>query len=285
MERNCLMPILSPSDHAFFAENGYVVVPNAVPQENLDAVIDAIWWFLGMDPDDPEDWYREPHRTSGMVEIYQHQALWNNRQYPRVYEAFTEIRGTEKLWVTIDRACMKPPQHPDHPEYDHKGFIHWDADVTKWPVPFGVQGVLYLTDTTADQGGFQCIPGGHIGVEEWVQSLPPDVDPRRPDVTGKNVTPIPGKAGDLLIWNNLLPHGNGHNVSNRPRLAQYISMHPTRETNEEYRQERISQWREHRPPGTKVFPGDPRGWEEQHETTAELTPLGRKLLGLDRGDA
>jgi hypothetical protein len=278
------MPILSPADHAFFAENGYVVVPNAVPQENLDAVIDAIWWFLGMDPNDPEDWYREPHRTGGMVEIYQHQALWNNRQYPRVYEAFTEIRNTEKLWVTIDRACMKPPQHPDHPEYDHKGFIHWDADVTKWPVRFGVQGVLYLTDTTADQGGFQCIPGGHIGVEEWVKSLPPDQDPRRPDVTGKNVTPIPGKAGDLLIWNNLLPHGNGHNISNRPRFAQFISMVPAREEDEEYRQDRISQWREHRPPGTKVFPGDARGWEEQHETTAELTPLGRKLLGLDRWD-
>jgi ectoine hydroxylase-related dioxygenase (phytanoyl-CoA dioxygenase family) len=121
-------------------------------------------------------------------------------------------------------------------------------------------------------------------VEEWVDSLPPDCDPRRPDVTGKNVTPIPGKAGDLLIWHSLLPHGNGHNVSNRPRFAQFISMVPAREENEEYRQERISQWREHRPPGNKVFPGDPRGWEEQYLQPAELTPLGRKLLGLDRWD-
>jgi hypothetical protein len=284
-KQSASMPILSPADHASFEENGYVVVSNAVPQENLDAAIAAVWEILGMDPNDPEDWYREPLRHSGMVEIYQHQALWNNRQHPRLYQIFTEILGTEKLWVSIDRACMKPPSHPNHPEYDHKGFIHWDADVTKLPIPFGVQGVLYLADTTADQGGFQCIPGGHKGVEEWVASLPPDVDPRRPPLDGKTVTPIPGKAGDLLIWNRLLPHGNGHNVSKRPRLAQYISMFPARETNEEYRQERIRQWREHCPPRNKTFPGDPRGWEEQHETAAELTPLGRKLLGLDPWEA
>jgi hypothetical protein len=276
------MAILSAADHAFFEENGYVVIPNAVPRENLEAAIDAIWEILGMDRNDPGDWYREPLRTSGMVEIYQHQALWDNRQYPRVHEIFTEILGTERLWVSIDRACMKPPRHPDHPEYDHKGFIHWDVDVTKLPVPFGVQGVLYLADTAEDQGGFQCVPGGHRGVEEWVRSLPPDQDPRRPDLTGRTVQPIPGKAGDLLIWNRLLPHGNGHNVSDRPRLAQYISMYPAREEDEERRQERISQWHEHRPPRNKTFPGDPRYWEEQNETTAELTPLGRKLLGLDR---
>jgi len=27
-------------------ENGYVIIPDAVPQENLDEVIDAIWEFL-----------------------------------------------------------------------------------------------------------------------------------------------------------------------------------------------------------------------------------------------
>jgi hypothetical protein len=281
------MPILSPADHAFFQENGYVVVPNTVPQENLDAVIDAVWEFLGMDPNDPEDWYREPHRPGGMVEIYQHQALWNNRQHPRVYQVFTEILGAERLWVTVDRACMKPPQHPAHPEYDHKGFIHWDVDTSKLPVPFGVQGVLYLTDTAVDQGGFQCVPGMHRGLEEWVKTLPPDRDPRRPDLTGRTVQPIPGKAGDLLIWNNLLPHGNGHNVSKRPRLAQFISMHRAREEDEERRQHRIHCWQNRLPPtlGKPPFPGDRRRIEEQFGKTAELTPLGRKLLGLDRWDS
>src|SRR5438067_4641792 len=111
-------PVLTPADHAFFAENGYVIVHDAVPPENRQAVIDLIWELLEMDPDHPEDWYRAPHRTSGMVEVYQHQALWDNRQYPRIYQAFREIRGSGRLWVSMDRACMKPPHHPDHPEYN-----------------------------------------------------------------------------------------------------------------------------------------------------------------------
>lgn len=278
------MAILTPDDHTFFAENGYVIVPDAAPPENLRAVVDAVWEFLGMDPNDPEDWYREPHRTSGMVELYQHPALWNNRQYPRIYQAFVEILGTHRLWVSMDRACMKPPRHPDHPEYDHRGFIHWDADTSRLPIPFGVQGVLALTNTAADQGGFQCVPGMHRNLEEWIATQPADRNPRVPDLTGRTVQAIPMRAGDLLIWDRLLPHGNGHNVSNRPRLAQYITMYRAREEDREARDRRIRLWRERLCPGGPPFPGDPRRLEELHGTTAELSPLGRKLLGLDLWD-
>lgn len=281
------MSILSQEDHAFFAENGYVIVPNAVPQENLEAAVDAIWAFLGMDRNDPTDWYREPLRPNGMVEMYQHPALWNNRQYPRVYEAFAEILGTPRLWVSIDRACMKPPRHPDHPEYDFKGFIHWDADTSKLPLPFSVQGVLALTDTGVEQGGFQCVPALFRELDSWRQTQPPDRNPTMPDLTGFEIEPVPCKAGDLIIWNRLLAHGNGHNVSAKPRLAQYISMFEADPQTAQAdgwggdRAARIRQWQERQPPQASWAPGDPRQWEQQHAQTAELTPLGRKLLGLD----
>lgn len=281
------MTILSPADHRFFDENGYVVVPNIVPQENLTAMVDTVFTFLGMDPNNPEDWYREPHRTGGMVEIYQHQALWDNRQHPRMHQVFSEIYGTEKLWVSEDRAGFKPPQHPAHPEYDHKGFIHWDIDTTKLPQPFRVQGVLSLTDTTAEMGGFRCAPGFHKDLEAWIAAQPADRNPHTPDLStlppGITVVPIETKAGDLVIWNTRLLHGNGHNVSNQPRLAQYITMFPADEDNEQARAERIERWEKRLPPPYKrAFPGDPRRVEELQGQTAVLTPLGRKLLGLDR---
>jgi ectoine hydroxylase-related dioxygenase (phytanoyl-CoA dioxygenase family) len=276
------MPLMTPEDHAFFRENGYLVVSNAVPLENCAAVVDTLWEYLGMDRNDPEDWYRPPLRPGGMVEIYQHQALWNNRQYPRVHQIFSELLGTERLWVSIDRANFKPPQHPDHPEYDHTGFIHWDTDSTKPPASRRVQGVLYLTDTTENQGGFQCVPELYRNFDTWQQTQPPDRNPRVPDLTGFSVTPVPGKAGDLLIWDVMLAHGNGHNVSDRPRFAQYFSMFPAREDNEELRAHRVRCWQNRLPPGPPTFPGDPREIEQKNGATAELTPLGRKLLGLDR---
>jgi len=281
------MSVLSLDDHAFFRRNGYVIVPDAAPRENLEAAIDAIWEFLGMDRNDPEDWYREPLRPNGMLEMYQHQALWDNRQSPRIHQAFSELLGTHRLWVSIDRACMKPPRHPAHPEYDHKGFIHWDMDTTKPPQRLGLQGVLCLADTDRDQGGFQCVPRLFREFKEWVKTQPADRNPSAPDLTGFDVEPIPAQAGDLIIWNRLLAHGNGHNVSDQPRLAQYIAMfeaEPETAGSEGWgggRETRIREWRERLSPDAAWAPGDPRGWEQKHGKTAELTPLGRKLLGLD----
>jgi len=275
------MTILTQQDHDFFADQGYVIARSVIPKEDCDAVIDALWDFLGLDRSNPDDWYRLPLKPGGMIEMYQHQSEWNNRQNSRLYEVFTEIRGTSKLCVSIDRVGMKLPYNPAHPDYDHHGFIHWDVDTANLPVPFGVQGVLCLTDTDSDMGGFQCIPGFHKNLEEWIATQPPDRNTRMPDMTGLKAVPIPALAGDLIIWNSRLAHGNGRNLSDRPRYSQYISMFPIERLTEEQREHRIRCWREHLPPGTQVFPGDPRKIEEQHFKTAELTPLGRKLLGLD----
>jgi hypothetical protein len=275
------MSVFTAEDHAFFQENGYVIVHNAVPPENLQATIALIWEFLGMDPATPEDWYRPPLSPGGMLEVYQHQALWNNRQAPRVHQAFAELLGTEKLWVSFDRVNMKPPRHPGHPQYDHQGFIHWDTDTRDLPKPLALQGVLALTDTSEDMGGFQGVPELFHGLEAWLQTQPADRNPRAPDLTGFFITPIPARAGNLIIWNTLFPHGNGHNISNWPRLAQYISMSPARPENEEVRRDRVRRWQDRLPPNAPWAPGDPRHWEQDQSKTAELSPLGRKLLGLD----
>lgn len=283
------MRVLSDQDFTFWEEYGYIIVPNAVPSENLQAVIDAIWEFQEMNPDDSASWYREPElqnemvelNKGGMVELYQHQVLWDNRQAPRIHGAFADIWGSEDLWVTIDRANLNIPVKPN---WDFKGFIHWDIDTGIKPLPFAVQGVLSLTDTTADQGGFQCVPGFPKQFEEWVKTQPEDRDTRKPDLSDLDIQHIETKAGDLLIWNSLLPHGTGRNESDRPRLAQYISMFPAKEDDEELREWRIRSWKERLKPEGFAYPGDPRDLERKHGKPAELSSLGRKLLGVDSWD-
>ena len=214
--------------------------------------------------------------------MYQHQAIWDNRQHPKVYQAFAEIWGEEKLWVSLDRANMKPPAREDKPDWNNRGMIHWDLDTSQQPIQFGVQGVLYLTDTAEDQGGFQCVPGFNNTFEEWVKTQPEDRNPHNPDLAGLDVKVIPGNAGDLLIWHRLLAHGNGHNTSDKPRLAQYITMSPAPADDESARQARVTSWQERRP--MPNWPGDPRAWEQEKQQTAELTSLGKKLLGVDPWD-
>ena len=277
------MAATSSTWRSLVEQNGYVVVPGVVPWQNLDAVIADIWQHTGARPGDRESWYRpgiiSPH---GMVEMYHYQSMWDNRQHPRVHEVFADILGTERLWVSLDRVNLKPPADPAHPEYAGTGFIHWDVDISRYPdLPFGLQGVLALTDTDESMGGFQCAPELYRDLRAGRATLPADGKSRTPDLTSYTITKVAMRAGDLLIWSTLLPHGNGHNVSQRPRLAQYISMHVAEEDNEAKRRARINCWRNRLPPPHASFPGDTRKIEEQLGQPAELTPLGRKLLGLD----
>jgi len=265
-------------------EYGYVIVHNAVPQENLQALIDDIWRHTAANPTDPETWYqRDIIRPVGMVEMYHYQSMWNNRQHPNVYNIFRAIHRTDELAVSIDRVGLKPPDNPNHPEYDHKGMIHWDTDMTKYPdIPFHVQGVLALTDTEPDMGGFQCIPETYQHLVEFLKTQSREkIESRNPDYTGYSITRPRLAAGDLLIWTSLLLHGNGHNTSNKPRLCQYISMNPAADLTDEARQTRIDVWRNNTHPPARAFPGDPRRIEEQRSTPAQLTDLGRRLLGLE----
>ncbi|QHW33061.1 phytanoyl-CoA dioxygenase family protein [Paenibacillus rhizovicinus] len=281
------MAAITKEQVEFFQQNGYVKLEGIVSKENCDRVIEAIWSCLGQDRSDPDNWYNPPQGVmngDGMVELYHHQSMWDNRQLPDVYDAFAQLLNQQKLWVSIDRVNMKPPAKADKKHLDNS-FIHWDTDTNNLPSPIPkgrrVQGVLYLADTAPDQGGFQCVPSIYRDLEAYLQRQPADRNPRVPDLTGYEVEVIPGKAGDLVIWDVLLAHGNGHNRNTIPRYAQYITMYP--EGNEESRQQRVDMWRERKAPQRhSAFPGDPRNWEQTaFEGPPELTPLGRKLLGLD----
>jgi ectoine hydroxylase-related dioxygenase (phytanoyl-CoA dioxygenase family) len=282
--------VLSPEDFAHWQTYGFVVVRQAVPPENVQRLVNFLWEFQEKDPNDQQTWCTAQLRdhamkelnNSGMVEVYNHQTLWDNRQHPRVYDAFVDIWDDEKLWVTIDRANLNTPNKSGRA---FMGFIHNDVDTTLDPLPVNVQGVLSLVDVDGETGGFQCVPELFHHFEEWKQRQPVNRDGFKPDIEGYEVVPVPMKAGDLLIFNSLLAHGIRPNTSeNKVRMAQYISMTPADSANEEIRQRRIESWRERRAPEGFAFPGDPREWEKTKYATAELTPLGRKLLGLDSWD-
>ena len=279
--------VLSKEDFEHWQTRGYVIVRHAVDAAHVERLKELLWRFEEKDPKDPSTWYTPQRRDhimkelngTGMVEIYNHQYLWDNRMTQRVYDAFVDIWDMEDLWVSIDRANLNPTKKVKGP--NQNGFIHWDSDTSLDPLPIGVQGVLSLVKQDGDIGGFQCIPELFYNFDEWVKTQPADRDPMHPDTTGLKITNIEMEPGDLMIFNTLLAHGVRPNHSdNRVRMAQYISMFPAEEDNEKERQERINMWRNLEHPRRDAFPGDPRDWEKKNATTAKLTPLGEKLLGL-----
>lgn len=277
--------VLTDEQFNFWKENGYVVVPDIIPPEYISRTVDLIWEFEEKTPNDRTTWYtptRREHlmpelRGAGMVELYNHQYLWDNRSYQKVYDAFVDIWGIEELWTSIDRCNLNFPQKPG---FEFEGFIHWDADTSLRPLPINVQGILFLTDTGIEDGGLSVIPELYRDFYSWVKSQPDNRDPHHPDITGLTPTPVTLSAGDLLIFNVLQPHGLRKNISSQPCISQYISMFPAQIDNIDLRDWRIKQWHDRVPPEGIAFPGDPRLWEQKKYPRAELNELGEKLLGL-----
>ncbi|MEF1302244.1 phytanoyl-CoA dioxygenase family protein, partial [Vibrio owensii] len=209
---------LTQEQFDFWQHNGYLVLRQIISPEAVKRSQDFLWEFQEMDPNDSSTWYQAQRRdhamvelnNSGMVECYNNQVLWDNRQNPEVYNAFVDIWDQENLWVTIDRANLNPPNKSGR---EFSGFVHWDADSSLDPLPVNVQGVLALSDTDEETGGFQCVPELYRQLEEWRKTQPADRDPYVPDLTGFEVEFISMKAGDLLIFNSLLPHGIRPNQS------------------------------------------------------------------------
>jgi len=231
------LKVLSEDDWKFWIENGYVIIKNAVPKEQAAKTAEFLWEFEEKSDSDQSTWYAPPRAEmemkelagTGMVEVYNNQALWNNRQNQKVYDAFTDIWGTDKLWTTIDRANLN---FPIRPGFEYKGFIHWDYDPETRPQ--NVQGVLALADQNdKDMGGFQCIPWLYRNYDSWKLGQPEDRDHFKPDVNDltEHIVKVKLNAGDLLIFNSTQPHGIRPNLSkDKVRIAQYISMMPPKKT-------------------------------------------------------
>ena len=214
-------PVLSETDLAFWAEHGYVIVHDAVPPETRLAAVDAILAHRNARLDDPESWYHGSQ--SIMVQAFQHPAFEANRRAIRVHKAYAQLWGTADLWVTTDRAGFNVPERSG---WQFQGpDLHWDVSLAR-PMGFHTQGILYLTDTQAEQGAFTCVPGFHKRIDAWLDSLPPGTDPRTQDLHAMGSRPIPGRAGDLIIWHDALPHGSRPNRATVPRIVQYIAMYP-----------------------------------------------------------
>ena len=94
------------------------------------------------------------------------------------------------------------------------------------------------------------------------------------DLEGHVPTPVPARAGDLIVFDALLPHGNEANGAATPRLAQYVAMREPHAWGGTAAG-RVALYEE----GRSAF-GEYAGIVEPWPP-ATLTPLGRRLLGLD----
>jgi hypothetical protein len=214
-------PVLDDDDLRDWQESGYVVVQNAVDIDVCRAAERTVWEYLAASPDEPASWYSS--RLNGiMVQLFQHPTLEAVRRSPRIHKAFAQLWETADLLGTTDRCGFNPPERDG---WQFPGpLLHLDVALQP-PVPFGTQGIVYLTPTSPDQGAFSCVPGFHRRIDQWLVDSHSQRD-RDAQVKALAALPIPGGPGDLVIWHQALPHGASPNRDALPRIVQYIAMAP-----------------------------------------------------------
>jgi hypothetical protein len=216
--------ILTATELDFWDRNGYVILKNAVPKHDCEQAIEAICRFIGIDRYDPETWYKpHPGRQGIMVQLFQDPILEKNRQSAKIRMAYEQLWNRTDIWVSSDRVGFNPPETENWKFPGPR--LHWDVSL-QLPIPFGLQGILYLADTDANQGALSLVPGFQHRIEAWINSLPPDTDPRRQDLDALGSIPVVASAGDMIIWHQALPHGSSPNTSLKPRFVQYINYDP-----------------------------------------------------------
>ena len=215
--------VLKTEQVEFWDANGYLVVSDLFTAADVKAAEDSVWHHLGMDPNDRDTWYKKDREHGIMVQLFHHPALESIRRSPKLKAVFESLWGTRDLLVSTDRVSFNPPERPG---FEFPGpRLHWDVSLDL-PIPFGVQGLVYLSDTVAEQGAFTCIPGFHTRIETWLADVPAVADPRAHVLEHPGAVPIPGRAGDLVVWHQALPHGSSPNRAQLPRIVQYVTMFP-----------------------------------------------------------
>ena len=206
-------------DLEHWEREGWVTLRNAISRDEAAQVEALLWRLLDANPARPETWYGQD-LNGIMVQHFQDPALEIARRSPRVHKAYAQLWGTSDLWCIVDRMSFNPPEISGRPFQGPK--MHWDVSLAR-PIPFATQGILYLTDTAADQGAFALLPGFHHRLDDWLAGIG-DADPRMVRLDAQAV-PIAAGAGDLVIWRQDLPHGATPNRSTRPRMAQYVNFY------------------------------------------------------------
>lgn len=209
---------------AFWQENGYLVLPGVINATACAASCAAVWAFLHADPRDPASWYGAQCRQQGlMLPLYNHPRINTNRASRRIRAAYEQLYGSRAIYKTIDHLSFNPPE-TEHFAFRGNG-LHWDVSLVL-PIPERFQGLLYLTDCAAGDGAFHCVPGFQNRIADWLGRLPPGADAREVAVRELQLQPVPGKAGDFVIWHQALPHCATANRGKTPRIVQYLSYIP-----------------------------------------------------------
>ncbi len=256
----------------FFRENGYVVMDHVSHVENRDTLVALMDNVAKGTPQ---------ARRLGFMDLYHDNSLAQLRQDPALYQVFASIFGTEKLWVVFDRVMYWNTGEGEKPLPPHV-----DQNPNQHPSFFNVQAMLALRKMNEGTGTLAVVPQSHLSFHDYRQWTQPDAG--FVEYQGKETLPFVAlrlQEGQIVIWDSRTTHSRYRGDPSGTRYAALISYTPA-VSNQELIDLRLKYFREgigwnNHDAGLRAT-ARPRYERSLRQKEEKLTPLGRKLYGIDR---
>lgn len=269
--------VFAPTDilgiHQFFGENGFVVIDDVSHVEHRNAVVEQID-RIAQDTSIPNA------RRLGFMDLYHDDSLAQIRQDPRLHYIFATLFNDPRLWVVFDRVMYwgasegesNLPPHVDQNPINNPGF-------------YNVQGMLALRDMNEGTGTLALVPKSLHEFQNYAQwAKPRDGFIEHQGVEPLHFVAVRLKEGQIIIWDSRTTHSRFRGEPTSNRYAALITYTPAVADPElmalrlKYFQEGVG-WSNYQA-GLRAT-ARPRCEISLRSTPERLTPLGRKLYGLE----
>ena len=221
MEAVTRTPLLTSADWQHWQDHGFVKISGHVPPHYCDAVKEFICGYQHIDLHDKATWYPDQSNWHGlMLQVYQHPAIEAIRQHPDIRQLFEELYQTYDIVANTDKVSYNPPETESWKFRDYH--LHWDIDMNK-PADYYIQGLVYLNDVPDNRGALRVVPGFHHKYNDYVGKFDTPEAAQASIRYQPDAIHVPGEKGDIVLWQQTLPHAASANRSNLPRFVQYVS--------------------------------------------------------------
>ncbi len=273
MTTTAVKQVLTEEEVARFWEQGYLLVKGVLARDEAEYYRGVILDMVPRDLTIPAHWHSTAGRIKPMNLDGNHTfdtpellpLLFNERLYAVAAQLLESprLRAIDgSLGITLrnqsrDGILSQTPHLDASVPADIPNFLFNLEELQ-------VGGCYYLGDVEPEGGGIHVVPGGHRLVEE---KAAPHSEGRHLYNDWKRIDDFPvsvevtGEAGDFALLHHLMPHAASHNRRPRPRVAQF-----TRFIREDH-------------PHHPAKPAPPGRYNDRQ--LESMTPLGRKLLGVD----
>lgn len=207
---NFTIPKIQPHDFDFLNKNGYLIIPDAVPNDFCDLINKRVFELAEAERSSDKGGYI--YGLGNSQRIYhlmgKDRLFWKAISHPLILELMDHFfeRDTlhDRYYLTSYHAnILNPGAEPQ--------ILHVDAAVPE-PLPpwiIRANSNILLQDYTLENGATEVVPGSHLLNRK----------PTKQDVLDFPTQTLIGKKGSLVVWHGHLWHRSGENKSNNSRVA------------------------------------------------------------------